>query len=104
VVEEAKATRPVHISPWLFCNKYGHGYMDEETGIAEGWSSMWHRFMLRVLKETALKESFTEHDLRAKAGSDAGSSERARSLLTHSDIKTTERIYRRKAEIIKPLR
>jgi integrase len=59
---------------------------------------MWQRFMDRVLAETKVRERFTEHDLRAKVGSDAVSLERARALLQHADSRTTERVYRRKPE------
>ena len=50
-----------------------------------------------------MKEHFTEHDLRAKVASDAGTLEHARSLLAHADSRTTSRVYRRKAEIVEPL-
>jgi integrase len=65
---------------------------------------MWKRFMARLLKETKIKERFTEHDLRAKCASDAESLERARQLLGHADSKITERVYRRKPETVRPLR
>lgn len=102
-VELAKSLRP-KLSPFLFCNGQGEGYIDEETGKASGWESMWQRFMARVLAETKVKERFTEHDLRAKAGSDAESLEHARALLSHADARTTQAIYRRKAERVKPLK
>lgn len=70
---------------------------------ASGWKSMWQRFMERVIEETKVKEHFTEHDLRAKVASDAGTLEHARSLLAHADSRTTSRVYRRKAEIVEPL-
>lgn len=101
-VDLAKASRPCP-SPFLFCNNQGLGYVNETTGKAPGWKSMWQRFMTRVMTETKVKEHFTEHDLRAKAGSDAQSLEHARALLAHADIRTTDRIYRRKAERVKPL-
>lgn len=100
-VDMAKAARLVDISPLLFCNKYGESYLDE-NGLASGWDSMWQRFMSRILKETEITERFTEHDLRAKVGSDAVTLEHARQLLAHADSKTTNRFYRRKAEIVKP--
>lgn len=102
-VESAKSARPVDIAPWLFCTKDGAGYVNED-GLAPGWDSMWARFMGRVLKETKVVERFTEHDLRAKVGSDAESLERARQLLGHADAKITERVYRRKPEVVRPLR
>lgn len=103
-VDDALAVRPVDIAPWLFCNKRGECYINEATGEANGWSSMWQRFMARVLKETAVTERFTEHDLRAKAASDAESLEHARQLLAHADSKITQRVYRRRPERVKPLR
>jgi integrase len=101
-VEEAKAARRVDISPFLFCNKRGEGYIDERTGTASGWDSMWQRFMDRLIDEKKITERFTEHDLRAKVGSDAESLERASKLLAHADQKITQRVYRRKPEVLKP--
>lgn len=101
-IEAANAVRPVDISPWLFCNKFGRSFIDESTGEAHGWDSMWARFMTRVLQETKVTERFTEHDLRAKVGSDAESLERAQALLTHADVRTTQAIYRRKPERVRP--
>ncbi len=101
-VDEAKAARPVHISPWLFCTGKGESYFDEEVGEARGWKSIWQRYKARVLAETKITEPFTEHDLRAKAGSDATSLEHAQQLLAHADSRTTKRIYRRKPERVKP--
>lgn len=101
-VEQAIAARPA-ISPYLFCNRDGEGYYDPSTGRYDGWDSMWNRFMNRLLKETKVREKFTAHDLRAKAGSDAVSEEEARKLLSHASVETTRRIYRRKAERVTPL-
>lgn len=103
-VQMAKDARPVDLAPWLFCNKDGDCYFDEEKETASGWDSMWQRFMARVLEETKVTQKFTEHDLRAKCASDAESLEHARALLSHADSRTTDRIYRRKAERVKPLR
>jgi len=58
-IEIVKSVRPVHISPWLFCNKFGESYLNEETGEAHGWDSMWARFMTRVLSETKITARFT---------------------------------------------
>ena len=103
-VEMAKAARPVDVSPYIFCTNRGKCYLNEATGEAQGWGSMWQRFMERVLTETKVTERFTEHDLRAKVGSDAESDERARQLLAHADVAMTKRAYRRKAEVVKPAR
>jgi integrase len=103
-IELSKASRPIDISPYLFCNRSGTCYINEGTGEAHGWKSMWQRFMERVLKETKVTQRFTEHDLRAKVGSDAESRERARALLGHVDERITERVYRRKPERVRPTR
>lgn len=100
----ALAARPVDIAPWLFCTRSGDGYFDEETGKAEGWKSMWQRFMERVLEETKVTEHFTEHDLRAKVASDADTLDRARALLSHVDDRITRKAYRRKPERVVPLK
>jgi hypothetical protein len=101
-VDMALAARP-RDSAFLFCNYRGQGYINETLGRASGWKSMWQHFMARVIKETKIEKHFTEHDMRAKVASDAESLEHAQALLAHADSKTTKRIYRRKAELVKPL-
>lgn len=103
-VASAMAARPVDISPFLFCTRKGEGYINEEKGTAAGWKSMWQRFFARLLEETAVKEHFTEHDLRAKVASDADSLQHAMDLLAHADSRTTERAYRRKPVGVRPMR
>jgi integrase len=103
-VQAAKDTHPVDISPWLFCTRRGECYVDEATGDAPGWSSLWKRFMRRVMTETKVTERFTEHDIRAKAGSDSGSAQSAQELLAHENLSTTQRIYRRKPRVVIPLK
>lgn len=100
-VNQAIAVRPA-ISPYLFCNQFGKPLFEEAKGTTKGFDDIWQRFMTRLLAETDIKERFTEHDLRAKVGSDAESLERARQLLAHASPSTTQRIYRRKPERIKP--
>jgi integrase len=65
---------------------------------------MWQRFMKRLLQDTGIEERFTEHDLRGKVGSDVASIERAAELLGHASKEITKRHYRRKPEMIKPVR
>jgi integrase len=103
-IDTAKEVRPMKLSPFLFCNRLGKCYCDEESGRAGGWDSMWRGFICRVLSETNVKVKFTEHDLRAKCASDAQTLEHARSLLSHADSRLTERVYRRKPELVNPLR
>lgn len=102
-VRDALAARPVDIAPWLFCNRRGECYVKDD-GSANGWDSLWQRFLDRVLAETKVTERFTEHDLRAKCASDAETLEHARALLAHADARLTERVYRRKPERVRPLR
>jgi integrase len=99
----AKAARPVQLSPYLFCNMKRKCYF-KESGRAGGWETLWRNFMTRVMEETKVKDHFTEHDLRAKCASDAATLEHARSLLAHADSKLTDRVYRRRPEVVKPLR
>lgn len=73
----------------------------KEDKMAKGFDSIWRRIMNKALKETKLQQRFTERDLRAKVASDT-ESEHARQLLGHSTAEITERIYRRKVDIIKP--
>jgi len=87
-------------SEWLFCTRNGKGYMNE-NGRSNSFDSIWLRFMDKALKDTGLKERFTEHDLRAKVASD-NNLERAQELLGHSSPVMTNRVYRRKEEIITP--
>lgn len=100
-IEIAKAARPLDVGPWLFCNRSGEPYAKED-GTANGFDSIWQRFMARVLKETKVTESFTERDLRAKCASDMESLEKARALLAHADSRITNTVYRRKPERVQP--
>lgn len=103
-IDEIRKVRPVDISPWLFCNKRGGCFVNLAKGTAEGFSSIWQRHMDRLIEEKRITERFTEHDLRAKTASDSDSDEDAQKRLAHSDSKITRKVYRRKAEIVKPLR
>lgn len=88
--------RPVR-GLYLFCNRKGQPY----TG--NGFRSIWQRRMRSALDKGVLKERFREHDLRAKAASDAERNH-ATELLAHLDSRTTSRHYRRKPEVIRPLK
>lgn len=103
-VDRVISARPVDISPYLFCTSRGLPYINEKTGSVSGWDSMWQRFMNRVLEETKVESRFTEHDLRAKCASDAETSEHARKLLAHADVRMTEKVYRRAPERVNPLK
>lgn len=96
----AIAARPIDIGPYLFCNAKGESYLNEETGRATGFDSIWQRFMDRVLEETKVTERFAERDLRGKVGSDQESIERAQRILGNADQRITQVHYRRKPDVI----
>ncbi len=99
-IDQAIKQRP-KISPYLFCTRQADPYFDQETGSTSGFDSVWQRFMRKVIDNTAVKERFTEHDLRAKAVDDI-ELEHAQKLLAHSDPAITQRIYRRKPTKVAP--
>nr|VFK15069.1 MAG: hypothetical protein BECKLFY1418C_GA0070996_101255 [Candidatus Kentron sp. LFY] len=55
-VDEALKARPVDIAPFLFCMRDGQGYVNEEKGTANGWESMWKRFMAKTAKQGARRD------------------------------------------------
>ncbi len=105
-INEALATRPrprvVPIASFLFCTRRGEPYIKPD-GSANAFDSMWQRFMDKALKETSLQERFQERDLRAKTASDMPL-ELASALLGHADPRITEKVYRRKPDVVKPLK
>jgi integrase len=84
--------------PNLFSTRDGKPYIDED-GDTSGFNSVWQRFMRKVLDETEVIERFTEHDLRAKNASDETDEKVANKRMDHTNQNTTNRVYRRKAEI-----
>jgi len=103
VVERAKRLRcknqnTLRFSQHLFCTRKGTAY------TPDGFSTNWQRQMNKALELGVLKDRFTEHDIRAKAGSDSKTLSDASALLGHESTKTTQRSYRRKVTVIKPLR
>lgn len=101
-IKEVKEARPVDISPFLFCNRSGESYIDEMDGD-QGWKSAWKRFNEK-LKEKGITRAWTEALLRSRCALDADSLDHAKSLLAHSDSRTTKRFYRQKAEIVSPVK
>ena len=80
---------------WVFATSTG-------TRItSSGFQTAWQRLMNTAIEKAVIKERFTFHDLRAKAGSEAEDGTR---LLGHQSPATTNRIYKRKAEKVKPIR
>lgn len=100
VIERARALGP-RLRPTLLCTTEGKPYTES------GFRSNWHRLMTSALEGNQRKdgsiinspvitEAFTFHDLRAKRASDAEDVEEANEALAHDDIKTTQKVYRRK--------
>lgn len=101
-INEAIAIRRKVGSIWLFHTNQGQPYI-KANGTANGFDSIWQRFVDKALRETCLQERFTEHDLRAKVASDV-EYEHARQLLGHASSDITDRRYRRKPERVRPLK
>jgi hypothetical protein len=99
-----KRLLPPVVSPWLFHTRKGDCYYDMERRKASGFQSVWQRSMKKALEETILEVRFTEHDLRAKVGSDLDSDQEAQRLLAHADAATTRKHYRRKGAKVVPAR
>jgi integrase len=88
--------RPIN-SIYLYSTRKGQPY------TASGFSSIWQRKMAKALETGILEERFTDHDLRAKTGSDTELVHATR-LLAHLDSKVTKRHYHRKVPIVRPLK
>ena len=103
VVEEARAVPRKVGSVYLFPNRSGRCYLDPETGRANGFDSLWARWIKKALDETDLELRFQERDLRAKSASDDSDIESARRRLGHTKEQITKTVYRRKGERVAPL-
>lgn len=104
VVDAIRALPPRRIGDaFLFTTREGRGFIDETTGRANGFDTLWTRFIDRVLAETPLSERIKEKDLRALVGAESASDEDARHRLGHTSVATTRRHYRRRPRLITPL-
>lgn len=90
---------PPHIRQPLICNRRGKPY------TVDGFNSIWYRRMQKAVadNENPLAEPFQFRDLRAKSASD-DTVEGATARLGHNDPRLTERVYRRKPTVVRPLR
>lgn len=88
---------------FLFCAQDGAGYFDEETGRADGFDSLWRRFMAKVIAQTDIDERIKEKSLRAFVADESGTLEAAAHRLGHTSTTTTERHYRKRARVVLPL-
>lgn len=99
-VDTILRVRPKDIVPWLFCTRNGDCYAKPD-GSANGFDSLWQRFMDKVLAQTEVSKRFQEKDLRKKTASDMPL-ELARKSLGHASEVTTRRHYRLIGEIVSP--
>ena len=100
--------KPFAVEPdHLFCNRKGRTYYNYKKHSHSGWDSSWQRLMQKAREKGLISaekaERFTDHDLRAKAGSDAVSLQDAQRLMGHTNAEMTKRVYRRKGETVNPL-
>jgi len=86
---------------YLFASSSGQPLVNSD-GETSNFDAQWQRAMAKAIKETELTEKFQERDLRAKTASDVESAEHAAKLLQHHSTATTNRVYRRKPEIVIP--
>lgn len=100
-VEDAKRLWRRFGREWLFESRPKGKHAARGIGpyTPSGLRALW-----RVARDKAGLPDVRLHDLRAKAGSDAGTEADAQKLLGHSDPKVTRRHYRRKVERSKPSR
>lgn len=101
-VAEARASKP-KASLYLLPNHRGQCYVNDQ-GLTQTWDGRWYDTMRNALDKTDLEASFTQHDLRAKVGSDAENDARAQELLGHSSVAVTRQHYRRKSRAIRPVK
>lgn len=94
LVDQILAIPPRRIgAAHLFVTREGKPYISE-NGTANGFDSIWQRYMDKVEKLGV--ERFQGRDIRAKAATDSATLEEAAERLAHSSTETTKRIYRRK--------
>ena len=79
---------------YLLPNRSGQRY------TSSVFRANWHRLMKKAMEEGKLAAWFTFHDIRAKAGSD-GEDEK---LLGHDDPKMLNRVYKRNAVRVTPVK
>lgn len=96
-VEQIKYLQKTNNSLYLINNTKGFPYT---TG---GFRTMWCKYRNKALRQGILTESFTFHDLRAAAIRDL-TDEHACSILNHSSMSITKRIYQRAIKVVEATR
>jgi len=101
-IAEARACKP-KASLYLLPNHRGQCYVNPD-GLTQTWDGKWRDTMQKAIDQTKLEARFTQHDLRAKVGSDAENDARAQELLGHSSVAVTRQHYRRKSKAVRPVK
>jgi integrase len=98
-LKRAQERRQGKITPWLFVTRRGECYYDITDSTADRFRGLWKRTMERAQRLAAVEgwelKSFTEHDLRARAGGSA-------KLLGNSEA-IFRAHYDRVTEVVEPL-
>ena len=93
-IDQAKQLPRAVLSMYLIPNRRGMKY------TSSGFRANWQRLMLKAIDKKAIAERFTFHDIRAKAGSDGEDDK----LLGHDDPKMLNRVYKRNAIKVTPVK
>jgi integrase len=92
-----------HVSSvYLFHTRKGAPYYNEAKSTADGFDSIWHRYMKKA--EAKGVEHFTEHDIRAKAGSEAVRAGQDGPKLLGNSQAIFNKVYSRGVEKVQPLK
>lgn len=97
----ALSIRPESHDSHVLLNSKGQGWLNAK-GQANGFDTMWQRFMDAALSQTNLTQRFQERDLRAKTASDTDLQHASR-LLAHTSEQITQMVYRRKGDAVQPV-
>lgn len=102
-IDAAKAVPRKVGSLYLFPNRQGKCYIDDVTGRANGFDSLWRRWIDTAIERTQLEQRFKERDLRKKSITDDADLESARKRAGHTKEEITRAVYRLKGEVVRPL-
>lgn len=100
--------RAKKVSPYVFVTRGGESYYNELASRSDGFDSIWKRYMTKAVKAAEVAgwtmPRFTEHDIRARAGTEA---ERVQPGRGHKLLGNTAQLfdttYNRGVEVVTPL-
>jgi integrase len=106
--ERDQDCEPLIDTVYLFATLNGQPYYNVAKGRADGFDAIWKRYMVKA--KAAAKdggwtlEHFTEHDIRATAGTDAEEAGQQGHKLLGNSEKQFRTAYSRGVEKVHPLR